>query len=369
MASKKKRYDYRKPKAYLARKQDAVESWKANNGVYVEKKKVRVPIDKQYIFTREEAGGRKNIVFRNCPTCNKEIGTYKSRTTKTGRTWCSKKCYKDKDPITKYVKRMANISTSRSMVKKVINRKGFYKSNKDAYKNKIIDFPDSPTGKAYIGINKEPLMRAADGGHGFQGVVLQDEDREYIQCHSCGKWAQKITSSHIKKCCDLSVIEYKKKYGIYKNTGLVSDETSLRLTQACLKNKQHNHSYEVNFKGKNGARAVPDNTGSKHAMEFHNRYGTCPLQLKIRLCEFINCNRELPAQGNRGRTIYKALVSRYGSWGHALQSNGLPYFKRTGTNMMYMFPDGTHYKYNINQFHDRELLYTMLKDKCPVLSQ
>jgi len=43
----------------------------------------------------------------------------------------------------------------------------------------MIDYPDSPTGKAYLGIAKKPLM-ANVGGYGYQGVLLQDSAREYV---------------------------------------------------------------------------------------------------------------------------------------------------------------------------------------------
>ena len=151
------------------------------------------------------------------------------------------------------------------------------------------------------------------------------------------------------------------------STGLVSDETSLRLTKACLKNKVSldNFSEGVtkgNIQGKRGRH-------NNHSLEFMNKFGTCPLQLKTRLYEFIRCNRELPAQGNKGRSIYKALRRRFGSYSHALTAHGLPFMKRVGTTIRFAFSDGTTYKYNLNQFYDREELYNLMMQKCPVLSE
>lgn len=150
-----------------------------------------------------------------------------------------------------------------------------------------------------------------------------------------------------------------------KGTGLVSDETSLRLTKACLKNKEGMQ----RFKKKRYVGAMGKGNTAGKTTEYQNRHGTCPLQLKTRLIEFIKCNRELPARGNKGRSIYKALTNRYGSWGHALAANGLPWFKRVGTTYRYAFSDGTVYKYNINQFYDREKLYNLIMEKCPVMHE
>lgn len=47
--------------------------------------------------------------------------------------------------------------------------------------SKIIDYPSSPTGKAYIGIAKEPLM-PNKSGYGFEGVLLESSNRKFVQC-------------------------------------------------------------------------------------------------------------------------------------------------------------------------------------------
>lgn len=251
--------------------------------------------------------------------------------------------------------------------------KGFFRKRKEEYKDKIINCPDSPTGKAYVGINKSPFMPAKDNGHGYQGVVLQDDNRELVQCHSCGEWFAHINARHIAKCSGMTVDAYKHKYGINKTTGLISDSRSLALTKNALKGVAKNlelmkdplYFNRIIEAGRRGRRIQPH---APHKTEFENKYGTCPLQLKTRLYEFIRCNRELPSQNNRGRPIYKALRRRYGEFGHALSAHGLPWMKRKGTNMRFTFNDGTVYEYNINQFYDREALFKIMMQKCPVLS-
>lgn len=357
------RYNHRKTKAYQERMKQ--EQWCSHPRA---KRSIASHGSKQIRFPIEELGKHKGLVARTCPTCKKDFAVYKCVIAKTHQTWCSKECYvKGRNPAKLYASKMSKAygKSALSNAKRILKQKGFFKEHKNEYRDKIINCPESPTGKAYVGINKSPFMPAAENGHGFQGVLLQDENREFVQCHGCGVWMQKITNRHLQSCSNLSIKDYKAKYGLGADTGLVSDETSLRLTKAALKNKVAQKAFAKQHSGRNGVNGRK--TG--HSMEFFNKFGTCPLQLKTRLIEFIKCNRELPSQGNRGRTIYKALRKRYGSFGHALSAHGLPWMKRHGTNMRFAFSDGTIYKYNINQFHDREALYAMIMEKCPVMKE
>lgn len=230
-------------------------------------------------------------------------------------------------------------------------------------KDYFIDYKDAPTGKAYIGVAKAPLMPNVKG-HGFQGVLIQDEERELIECAACGKWSKKISYTHLKKCSGLKPLEYKEKFGLNKTRGLVSDALSFKLTQCALKNQNINNIGKyTHTKGTILKMKV------KRTREMENEKGTCPEQIKARLYEFIRCNRELPSTRNRGRALYKILKKRFGSYPEGLAAHGLPFLKRKGTNMMYIFPDDTIYKYNLNRFPDREALYNMMLEKCPALSK
>lgn len=236
-------------------------------------------------------------------------------------------------------------------------RAGFYRRHKQDYANKLIPY-DSPSGTAYIGIAKHPLMPNKDG-HGFQGVVIQDDTRRYIQCSACGKWLQKIGHRHLNKCSGLTMDEYKEKYKLNKTEGLVSDELSLRLTKQALKNK----SAERIRKYAGTGQVRKHNT--KRTRQMENQHGTCPKQVEYRLYEFIWCNRELPGRDNKGQALYKILWKRFGTFGNGLRHYGLPHYKRKGTNYYYTFPDHTIYKYNINQMDGREALFAMIQQKCP----
>jgi len=45
-------------------------------------------------------------------------------------------------------------------------------------------------------------------------------NKNKIQCLECGKWLEQITTTHLKKCCSLTIREYR---GKYPNTILCSE--------------------------------------------------------------------------------------------------------------------------------------------------
>jgi len=261
-----------------------------------------------------------------------------------------KKYQKEKDD--KLLNKMAYQSNKKDILK-AIKKPNIFAKNKKLYEHKLIDHV-SPTGKSYIGVSKKPLMKS---GYGYKGVLLQDENRKFVMCNECGKWMKKITEKHLQTH-GLTSREYKKKHGLFLDKGLVSDETSMRLTKAALKNKTK----------RSMPKTKPPKT-KKKPMEYFNKHETCPLQLKTRLFQFIIDNKELPSQCNKGRRIYKAIYARYGRFGKAITNYGLPYFERIGTTYLYKFEDGSFYTFNINQMYDREELYSLLITKCPELKE
>lgn len=292
----------------------------------------------------------------NWRKCNKQF--YSKHST---AKYCSKK-HSTLDKI-KYFQFTITHTSGRQHTQKV-NSKDTYVKEKEKYQDKIISYDHSPTGKAYIGFNKEPLMPVKEG-FGFEGVLLQDDSRQFIQCHNCGSWLKKLSIKHINKCSNgtLDTKTYRIKYGLYMAEGLVSDETSLKLTQNALKNKKPIASYQSTLQ-RDEARKKSHTNESHTTRQWQNKHGNCPEQLKQRLKEFIVVNRELPSQHNRGRSLYKILCRRFGSFGKGLQYYSLPNYERRGTNYYYTFADHTIYKFNINKLYDREALINMLFQKC-----
>lgn len=218
--------------------------------------------------------------------------------------------------------------------------------------NFLIDYPSAPTKKAWVGVAKRPFLNNLTG-YGYFGVLVQSEDREFIQCSICGEWVRKINAWHLKRCSKGETAtndEYKKRFGLMKSTGLVSDMTSLRLTQNALEAKRYKLRRHKAF----GAKPKLINTA-----QHNNKYGICDKQIKTRLKEFILSNRELPNCGNRGRALYRAIYRRWGGIRGCFLYYGLPDIVKVGTKYKVCFPGHAMY-YNINKIGDRESLFEKL---------
>lgn len=311
-------------------------------------------------------------MIHTCPFCDEK---FEHRWTK--RKFCSIKCYRNSCGIkhlelaNKYLPfiefRTTKPTSMRSKLLKISADldASMFLNNSHKLKGTLIAYPDSPTGMVYVGVNKAPFMRNPSG-HGFLGVLLQDENRVYVQNSETGKWYKKITAKIIGRT-GITTAEYKIKYGLNQTTGLVSDATSNKLTISCLKSREgREHIGPPPGASKKGLRTL-NKTQAHHrrsTVQMQNRHGTCELQLKTRMYEFLKTNKEFPGQSNRGETLYKSIKNRYGSFGEGLIHMGLPFFRRTGTNMVYTFPDGEVYRFNINRIHDRAELYSLIEKKC-----
>lgn len=309
----------------------------------------------------------KNTFKKTCLHCQR-VYNHEKATSK----YCSVPCVRKHQKVLNKIRR-------KEMRKKMcgikIDKEGFYVSKKETYQSAIIDYPSSPTGKAYIGIAKKPLM-PNDNGIGFKGVIIQDDSRQFIQCAGCGEWRKKLQDTHFKKCSKLTQEQYKVKFDILDGQSLVADETSLRYAESANKNREAIELFKRN-QAKNSAKSIKSTKNKrrnrfkeiKDTVQWQNRFGTCEEQLKSRLKEFILINKELPSSWNRGQALYKALVSRFGNCSKGLKHYGLPYRERVGTNLKFTFPDFTVYSYNLNKIYDRDALFSMMLSKCKLLTQ
>ncbi len=244
-----------------------------------------------------------------------------------------------------------------------------FKGKTEKFAERIVPYKQSPTGKAYIGVAKAPLMKAVGGGHGFQGVLLQNEDRSLVQCHHCGEWRRALTA-HVKSCTGLTTKQYKEKYGLLFTKGLGSEADSLYRTEKLLSGEIHSF--------KKGNTHTPHRTYAHNTRETSmaemNRTATCPLQVKARIIEFIHASKELPRSSNRGNKIYSLLYKRFGSFRKGMDHYGLPhpvsnFNGRLHSKTGFMFPGNKIYRFNTLDIAEREAFYQLMVQKCPVLSE
>lgn len=238
-----------------------------------------------------------------------------------------------------------------------------FSESKHTYVDRLVEYSGSPTGKAYAGFAKHPLMKQ-ENGFGFQGVLLQSENRALVQCAECGTWLSQL-NSHLK-IHRTTAQQYKEKFGLYATTSLVSDVVSNNLSNSVRKREMH-PKMKANV-GLFSRRKLQRINGSTK-MEHKNRRGTCPEQLKSEMMWYIHRFHCLPGAKLRGGlfTKYRTILDRFGTMNNACIAYGLPQRKNFGRYTRYLFADGSTYDHPHKTSLD--ILYTVLLKKCPVLHQ
>lgn len=290
--------------------------------------------------------------MKNCIICGNNIKFCKNGIHQTNRAkTCGKlSCIKE-------------LSSRRQETKIAEKNKIKIKKVKKLYlNNAYIDYLDSPNGEAFIGFAKKPLM-PNDNEIGFKGVKIQTSDRKFIQCFECGNWYKALTDSHLKRCANITVEKYRKKFGFNSRTGLVADITSIKFANIGLKNlKKSLKDGKINrdniLNKMNTSYKVCENT-----MEKMNGYGTCPAQLKDRLITFIHRFKKIPSsvEGFSCRTY----ALKFGTFNNALKKYGLPIRKQRGYATEYIFPDNS--IYIKTPLVNYEELYNLMLKKCKIL--
>lgn len=154
-------------------------------------------------------------------------------------------------------------------------------NNSQKIRDKVLEYPDAPSGHIALYKYKEPFM-PFESGYGYEGVLMLDGDKDVIQCHFCGEWFATL-QHHLKKEHNMGVSEYKDKVGLAQTTALISE--GFRATLIAngdalakrMKNLRSPHKRSQKTKDKISAGL------KKHTRETQNITGTCPAQLIARL--------------------------------------------------------------------------------------
>lgn len=230
------------------------------------------------------------------------------------------------------------------------------------------DSAESPTGRVYIGVSKRPLQPAKNG-YGYKGVLLQTDNREFVQCHLCGKWFMRL-NRHITQDHKTTTEKYKKTFGLLPSNGLVSDSLSYKLEAAGRKRfKKYREQELAKLEQARPQSLKARLTRKKIDLDEHNnRYGLCEKQLGFRLLSFIRQYQMLPfrAQKGEGSYIAKALYRRYGSVNDGFKHYGLPSFYRKGTAVELAAPNGKQMFFNYNRDYTRKNVYTWMNTQCKI---
>lgn len=245
---------------------------------------------------------------------------------------------------------------------------------REQYADRVVPY-ETPSGKAYIGLAKKPLMKNKHG-YGFQGVLLQSENRNLVQCSECGGWMRQITAAHLRKH-GLTTKQYREKFGLNAAQGLISDMRHIALMKQCeeqLGGLDHVQKFAKGRKKLQERNKEVTKSGkrvqNKNTMQQYNAWGTCPEQLKAAVANYIHRFHRLPTNRSPkkgGCSKAKTLIQRFGSLNKAFEAYGLPKRYTQGSRQEFVFPDGT--VVHIVKGYGWEELYALMLMKCPLLTK
>jgi len=198
-----------------------------------------------------------------------------------------------------------------------------------------------------LGPYKEPLRKVTDG-FGYFGAISFSVDGK-IQCHICGEVFDNL-SFHVPHAHDMKIFEYREKFGIAKNSKLVSESFRESRKQHMLsliagmteKQKRERTERLINAARKSNRKRAASLRGKTNlSPEAVNVRGICPDQL----IALINDAKEhytytpsiLEFNDYYGTQRFIAPIKRtFGSWKKALGAAGLhPKTKRFGGHVRY----------------------------------
>lgn len=259
---------------------------------------------------------------------------------------------------------------------------GWLEAKKWAIKDdRVLNDASSPTGKVYIGLAKNPLTKVKNG-FGFYGVLSQTNNREFVQCHICGKWVRKINNAHLKGH-KISYKDYKKKFGLQTTTALIPDSVSYHMEETTrkwmfekFKDPEFKRKY-IERMQKIGLKANKQNIGNNfsarkiESAEHNNNYNLCNEQLKYRIIQYLKKYRFLPTGSTKGEAdnIVHALITRHGSRNLGFKHYGFPTFFKSGTRVEMTAADGAEFTFSYAaRDYDREKVYDWIIKHTPIIA-
>lgn len=188
------------------------------------------------------------------------------------------------------------------------------------------EFPDVNT-RGY----KEPLQEVEDG-YGFYGAIRATNDGELIQCHMCGFYYAHL-SSHVLNKHKVNVRDYKLKYGLRINDGLVSEKERQRKQDTYNKFARKTPA-EMRAMSRR-ARASIKKKGVKLGgqgwnAQTRNEKGMCRDQTAAKIKAVAEANDGVPTQKQFLQMFGTGQISVvnywFGSWREALAELGYTHF-------------------------------------------
>jgi uncharacterized CHY-type Zn-finger protein len=180
---------------------------------------------------------------------------------------------------------------------------------------------------------KEPLRETPDG-YGYLGVVATDESRNFIQCHTCGKFYKSL-SSHLP-VHKTTIADYKKEYGLAVKTALIGESTremrikarELRIAEGKDRGlPEHLKRYYQEIDDETRKTVATRRAKNSWSLERQNKLGLCPDQIVEKLTDLVKIMGRVPSQ-DEFKEHYKfryisSIKYHFGDWASYVAAAGL----------------------------------------------
>lgn len=181
---------------------------------------------------------------------------------------------------------------------------------------------------------QEPFMQVPKG-YGYYGVLMETEDRNYVQCHECGELFVSLPS-HIRHTHKLTAREYKEKYELNYGTALQSSFTSekqsiggefmYKLNKGIKLSNKEIKKYALKKRNELRRLSKRDKSRFRHTVEMMNKFGTCPDQIQERFTKLVDKYGGAPSYTDMIKedwALLSSLSKRYNGYTNALVYFGL----------------------------------------------
>lgn len=170
-----------------------------------------------------------------------------------------------------------------------------------------------------------PFMKY-EGGYGYQGVLLEQEDTGKLQCHICGKHFMSLPG-HIYFKHGLTADEYKKQVGLNLGTPIVSESISKKIRKSIFEQpeseiKRRMEMFKKTHTQRKEGRLKAHGISGKNS-QFNNKHGTCPEQVKEQFWEIYHKHGRIPFIKELNRRLRYIIEKRFSGYEEACVAWGV----------------------------------------------
>lgn len=188
-----------------------------------------------------------------------------------------------------------------------------------------MEYPDAPSGFVMLYNYKEPFM-PYEGGHGYQGVLMFDGEKDTVQCHLCGEWFEYLPN-HLHREHTTSASEYKEMVGLLQSTALLGEKQRAVLIQKGVERFKNLRPGQKKTKAEK-IKIRDTVRRNRENRERQNLTGTCPDQLIDRLRnQYARLGHSPTTKEVGSKETYERV---FGSWKEACERAGIPYIPPGG---------------------------------------